>query len=139
MNTVKEGSSKSKTSKAKASNTFDKALAAMIKTLNACHFDQGLHEQTLYCEPLMNQMPNFKLKLCFGYHYGSAIEGALHDSTCVIVISLRGEIAIQAVTFFSGIIGSNYRFEACFASLNSDFQASLQVRVLIFDLDHCGC
>ncbi len=57
----------------------------MIKTLNACHFDSGLHEQTLYCEPLMNQMPNFKLKLCFGYHYGSAIEGAYISSPNVCV------------------------------------------------------
>jgi hypothetical protein len=56
-------------------NQKKEALASMIKTLNACHFDQSLKEQSLYCEPLMNQMPNFELKLCFGFHYGSAIEG----------------------------------------------------------------
>jgi hypothetical protein len=47
----------------------------MIKTLNSCQFDQALREQALYCEPLMNALPNFQLKLCFGFHYGSAIEG----------------------------------------------------------------
>jgi hypothetical protein len=74
MRTGKEGDTKRK-KEAKTSNSFDKALASMIKTLNACHFDQALKEQSLYCEPLMNQMPNFVLKLCFGFHYGSAIEG----------------------------------------------------------------
>jgi hypothetical protein len=48
----------------------------MIKTLNSCHFDQELREKALYCEPLTNLLPNFELKLCFGFHYGSAIEGA---------------------------------------------------------------
>ena len=48
----------------------------MIKTLNSCHFDQELTEKALYCERLTNQLPNFQLKLCFGFHYGSAIEGA---------------------------------------------------------------
>jgi hypothetical protein len=47
----------------------------MIKTLNSCHFDQELREKALYCEPLTNLLPNFELKLCFGFHYGSAIEG----------------------------------------------------------------
>jgi hypothetical protein len=74
MTTGKEGDTNRK-KEAKTSNSFDKALASMIKTLNACHFDQALKEQSLYCEPLMNQMPNFELKLCFGFHYGSAIEG----------------------------------------------------------------
>jgi len=74
MNTEKEGDKKRKKEN-KTSNTFDKALASMIKTLNSCHFDQELKEQALYCEPLMNQLPNFQLKLCFGFHYGSAIEG----------------------------------------------------------------
>jgi hypothetical protein len=74
MRTGKEGDTKRK-KEAKTSNSFDKALASMIKTLNACHFDPALKEQSLYCEPLMNQMPNFLLKLCFGFHYGSAIEG----------------------------------------------------------------
>ena len=74
MNSGKEGNIKRK--KGNASNTFDKALAAMIKTLNACHFDQALIEQAMYCEPLINQIPNYQLKMCFGFHYGSAIEGA---------------------------------------------------------------
>jgi hypothetical protein len=69
----KESDSKKK--EGKTTNTFDKALASMIKTLNSCHFDQALKEQSLYCEPLMNALPNFQLKLCFGFHYGSAIEG----------------------------------------------------------------
>ncbi len=36
--------------------------------------------------------------------------------------------------FVVGIIGSNFRFEACFASLNSDFQATLQVRLEALNL-----
>jgi hypothetical protein len=36
--------------------------------------------------------------------------------------------------FVAGIIGSNFRFEACFASLNSDFQATLQVRLEALNL-----
>jgi hypothetical protein len=114
----------------KASNTFDKALAAMIKTLNSCHFDQELNEQALYCEPLMNQMPNFKLKLCFGFHYGSAIEGT-RDVADPFDVS---NIYIPATNTLAGIIGSSFRFESCFASLNADFQTSLQVRDLFYCL-----
>jgi hypothetical protein len=72
-NSGKESNTKKK--EGKTTNTFDKTLASMIKTLNSCHFDQALKEQALYCEPLMNALPNFELKLCFGFHYGSAIEG----------------------------------------------------------------
>jgi hypothetical protein len=78
MNTEIEGDAKKK-KETKTSNTFDKALASMIKTLNSCHFDQDLKEQALYCEPLMNQLPNFQLQLCFGFHNGSAIEGTHYN------------------------------------------------------------
>ena len=98
----------------------------MIKTLNSCHFDQELSEKALYCERLTNQLPNFQLKLCFGFHYGSAIEGAYFLSTRACDSSA---LATNNKHFLIlGIIGSNYRFETCFASMNSDFQATLQVR-----------
>jgi len=73
---AKEGSDNKGKKESTTSNAFDKALSAMIKTLNSCHFDQELTEKALYCERLTNQLPNFQLKLCFGFHYGSAIEGA---------------------------------------------------------------
>ncbi len=116
----------------------------MIKTLNSCHFDQALKEQTLYCEPLMNALPNFQLKLCFGFHYGSAIEGIQLYLIAVLKNAIRYFFELLDMTQMlsaAGIIGSNFRFESCFTSLNSDFQATLQVCSFFshFSYLECNC